>query len=1204
MTYFASNTQFYFKPGRYFIQSNFIVKNVKNISFVGNSSMNTIIQCQNTEFEEVGIEMKYISKLTLKNLLIVHCEIKSSYQSTSKHFKYYASLIILNCQDILIKHVTLKESETLEIGGRLLLANVLGKSVLACITSSELSVTYNSYDKGKHHNHTLIIYQYTPIFYPESYSIFDDYQIKDNDNDDDYTTDHWDWLYNDNEQNEYYDNPYAYRSQNGLPYGFHYEDESKYGNYIGPRNTDEVKTLPALTMTLLQCSYGVSIKVVDTVFDLLEYYKALTIISDNCGNYKNTIIFKNCTFSNNVYKMPHGFLASLVRIELTTCMVESDKIQLAGNNIIKFYNCSFIQNNYEGSLISVWWKYKNCSHKQITSQVRKQVIIANCSFKHNNFRRIFEFISTKNVAVITILRSTQFEELYERVSDFETGRPAIFIINVSMLMEGPISFNKVDISKSLIHTNTEITVLNDLIFSNIKAESLVNGQKYSKVNLRSNVHISISNISIQTSAFVAEYNNENNLYSSCFFQYYQLEYKNMSPVHEVVITDNNSNKILDFHTGNVNCKLLEGSLYYGQNSLTVHQQHFQLINKTGSYPLFNTGLLCYCHNKSQSDCFRNTMGPIYPGQNLAFHLTLNPSATDDDAIPISVKIYVEDENVSACKVSSLLQAEQLIRKTCTKVDYTVLAEDEEACKLILYSTKWYYPTIYYIKLRKCPSGFSFKKQVKSCICDPMLVLNNIIGNHECNINDQTVLRPANSWISATTHNNSYTYHISLHCPFHYCLPHSSHLNFSTPNSQCQFNRSGVLCGHCQQGLSTVFSSSHCKACSNVFLLLIIPIIVIGFVLVLLLFLLNLTVTDGTINGFILYANIISINTPVFFPNTNGFTPAYTFISLANLDLGIQTCFYNGMDDYAKMWLQLAFPFYLIFIATLIIITSRYSTTIQRLTAHRALPVLATLFLLSYTKILRIVSSVLFFYSTITHLPSKHTTLVWSVDPTVPLFGVWFTILFTMCLILFLILVPFNVILLFTRTLSRFRFVNKFKPLLDAYQGPYKNKFYYWTGLQLLIRAVFFGTSSLDRNVSLTVGIALFSIIEGIQGTLKPFKNDVKNFQEQLFLMNITILYAILLYNQETINTMAVNIMITMAAFHFTLIILYHTITYVCSTAIKSKLKSWTDKIAKQITMLKWKSQTVHQFELQANVRCNIPEAVNYHEFQESLLNQD
>ena len=57
-----------------------------------------------------------------------------------------------------------------------------------------------------------------------------------------------------------------------------------------------------------------------------------------------------------------------------------------------------------------------------------------------------------------------------------------------------------------------------------------------------------------------------------------------------------------------------------------------------------------------------------------------------------------------------------------------------------------------------------------------------------------------------------------------------------------------------------------------------------------------------------------------------------------------------MDDYAKMWLQLAFPLYLIMIAASLIIASRYSTRIQRLTACRALPVLATPFLLSYSKL--------------------------------------------------------------------------------------------------------------------------------------------------------------------------------------------------------------------------------------------------------------
>jgi len=181
-------------------------------------------------------------------------------------------------------------------------------------------------------------------------------------------------------------------------------------------------------------------------------------------------------------------------------------------------------------------------------------------------------------------------------------------------------------------------------------------------------------------------------------------------------------------------------------------------------------------------------------------------------------------------------------------------------------------------------------------------------------------------------------------------------------------------------------------------------VIAGLFLVLLLFLLNLTVANGSINAFILYANIISINSTVFFPHQHTVSPAYILISLANLDLGIQTCFYNGMDDYAKMWLQLTFPFYLILLAKLLIITSRYSTTIQRLTANRALPVLATLFLLFYTKILRTVSSVLFFYSSITHLPSQHTTQVWSVDANIPLFGVNFTIIFITCLSLFMILV--------------------------------------------------------------------------------------------------------------------------------------------------------------------------------------------------------
>ena len=234
--------------------------------------------------------------------------------------------------------------------------------------------------------------------------------------------------------------------------------------------------------------------------------------------------------------------------------------------------------------------------------------------------------------------------------------------------------------------------------------------------------------------------------------------------------------------------------------------------------------------------------------------------------------------------------------------------------------------------------------------------------------------------------------------------------------------------------------------------MIIPIAIAGIVLVIMLFTFNLTVTNGIINTLIFYVNIIGINYSQFCFNSN--SPYCTLLSLINLDLGIETCFYDGMDWYAKMWLQLVFPSYLIIIAFILIFGSRYSPKLQRLTANRVLKVLATLFLLSYTKVLQTVCQVLFFFSSLTHLTNKQTTLVWSVSANVTTFSAKFCILYTVCLILFIIMLIFNAVLLFPRTASRWSFINYFKPLLDAYFGPYKQRYPFWTGLQLLIRSCF------------------------------------------------------------------------------------------------------------------------------------------------------
>ena len=137
-----------------------------------------------------------------------------------------------------------------------------------------------------------------------------------------------------------------------------------------------------------------------------------------------------------------------------------------------------------------------------------------------------------------------------------------------------------------------------------------------------------------------------------------------------------------------------------------------------------------------------------------------------------------------------------------------------------------------------------------------------------------------------------------------------------------------------------------------------------------------------------------------FPSHSLVKPLHVFISFANLNLGIESCFYNGMDDYTKTWLQFCFPIYLIMIITSIITASRYSIAVQRLTLHKTVPVLATILLLSYTKILQTVSDVLFLYSTITDYPSNVSSVMWSIDANVPLFGLRHSILFAFSLLIF------------------------------------------------------------------------------------------------------------------------------------------------------------------------------------------------------------
>jgi len=91
-----------------------------------------------------------------------------------------------------------------------------------------------------------------------------------------------------------------------------------------------------------------------------------------------------------------------------------------------------------------------------------------------------------------------------------------------------------------------------------------------------------------------------------------------------------------------------------------------------------------------------------------------------------------------------------------------------------------------------------------------------------------------------------------------------------------------------------------------------------------------------------------MNHAVFFP-LQKFIILTIFMAWINLDLGIQNCFYNGMDAYAMTWLQFSFPLYIWTIMIFVIALSWRYHIAARVIGKNAVKILTTLLLLSYTK---------------------------------------------------------------------------------------------------------------------------------------------------------------------------------------------------------------------------------------------------------------
>lgn len=447
-----------------------------------------------------------------------------------------------------------------------------------------------------------------------------------------------------------------------------------------------------------------------------------------------------------------------------------------------------------------------------------------------------------------------------------------------------------------------------------------------------------------------------------------------------------------------------------------------------------------------------------------------------------------------------------------------------------------------VNLKGCPKGFILGNN-GSCGCHKKLTdLVHMKCDLQSGFINKTVHR---EWIRPVFNdiNGLYVGIIwSSACPSRYCKPAFVMMDFASndTDNQCNENRTGILCGKCTPTTSLTLNSLQCKECEYAFLglLAIFALAGVGFIIFLLA--LDMTVASGTLNGVILYANVVSIYRDTFFPSEAPFNPFQVFNSWLNLDLGISICFYDGLDANQYFGLQYVFPLYLCFLIGIIIFVSKCSIRVRKfLSKTDPIAVLATVVLMSYTKILEVAVEVLTFANL--NNSTGQGRMVWSFDGNIDYLKGCHLIhaVVAICVVAFLVL-PYIFFLTFGYHFEKGCF-KKMPLFLKAYYVPFKRNSQHWSGLMLVVRICLLLGSVASNSDIFTVPL-FFMVVFSVAFLSKGvYENSWLDILEFSFLLNICIFSAGTYYiktykgNQAILSFVCLGV----AFFEFVGIVCYH-----------------------------------------------------------------
>ena len=355
-----------------------------------------------------------------------------------------------------------------------------------------------------------------------------------------------------------------------------------------------------------------------------------------------------------------------------------------------------------------------------------------------------------------------------------------------------------------------------------------------------------------------------------------------------------------------------------------------------------------------------------------------------------------------------------------------------------------------VELTQCHPGFSYFNKTQKCEC---YNVKNIIS---CSGSNSTI--KSGYWFGNVNGLPTVTSCPNDYCNFTCCEINNGVYHLSPVRAnQCTQHRTGIACGNCEQGYTLSFDSSECipiDKCTVGQMVLVTTLSLLYWitVVVAVFIMMYFKIAIGCLYAIIYYYSIVDILLSYNYFISNGVHTSVSIMSslvkLTPQFLG-QLCLVRNMSGVDQQFIHYLHPAVVSLIVFMISVLARRSRRISSFISRGIIHFICFLLLLSYTSV---TTTSLLLLRPLTFMDVD--TIYTYLSPDIKYFhgrhlayaivAIILTIVIVIGLPLLLLLEPF--------LNSKINFI-KIKPLLDQFQGCYKDKYRFFASYYMICRIV-------------------------------------------------------------------------------------------------------------------------------------------------------